>query len=224
MKWLWYVFGAVLFLSPFGMAQAPDLAANSWLNAIFVLLIALPALFGVYRWKGRNGLLLFGVLSVFAYAIEYVGLLTGFPYGAFVYGSALGMKLFGVLPLLLPFTYVPLVLGARVLSQKWYIIAGVLTLTDLVLDPGAVALGFWSFVAGGLYYSVPWTNFAGWLFSGSIAGWISTRETSQPPVLLARSLQLQLSFWSGVAVVDALWIPAVLGIGLSAYLAWVFTQ
>jgi putative membrane protein len=212
MKWI--IASLVLFLSPLGMTQSPQLASSQLLNAIMIVVLALPSIVGVYRWKGLDGLKLFGYLSVFAYAIEYLGLVSGFPYGSFSYGSTLGLKVFGVLPLLLPFSYVPLVLGARVLSKKWYVIAAVLVGTDLVLDPGAVHLGFWSFVAGGWYYSVPLTNFLGWAFSGSIAGVISEKFSGQPPKLMVRSLQLQLAFWSGIAVFSSLWIPAVLGLSL----------
>jgi len=39
---------------------------------------------------------------------------------------------------------------------------------DIVLDPGAVALGFWSFGEGG-FYGVPLTNYAGWVLSATVA-------------------------------------------------------
>jgi Predicted membrane protein len=38
----------------------------------------------------------------------------------------------------------------------------------LVLDPAAVSLGIWSY-SKGFYYGVPWSNFAGWILSGSVA-------------------------------------------------------
>jgi putative membrane protein len=38
---------------------------------------------------------------------------------------------------------------------------------DVVLDPGAVALGFWSFEAGG-FYGVPASNYAGWVLSAVV--------------------------------------------------------
>jgi putative membrane protein len=40
---------------------------------------------------------------------------------------------------------------------------------DLALDPAAVSLGFWGYAAGGWYYGVPWTNYAGWVLSAVVA-------------------------------------------------------
>jgi len=41
---------------------------------------------------------------------------------------------------------------------------------DIVLDPGAVALGFWSFAEGGsAFYGVPLSNYAGWALSATVA-------------------------------------------------------
>jgi putative membrane protein len=37
------------------------------------------------------------------------------------------------------------------------------------LDPGAVAVGFWAYADGGVYYGVPLSNFAGWVLSGTVA-------------------------------------------------------
>lgn len=49
-------------------------------------------------------------VSVFGYIIESIGVLTCFPYGCFWYSEQLGMKLFGIVPLMLAFTRPPLVL------------------------------------------------------------------------------------------------------------------
>jgi putative membrane protein len=39
---------------------------------------------------------------------------------------------------------------------------------DVVLDPGAVSLGFWTF-NGGAFYDVPLSNYAGWVLSAVVA-------------------------------------------------------
>jgi putative membrane protein len=39
---------------------------------------------------------------------------------------------------------------------------------DIVLDPGAVSLGFWDF-GGGAFYDVPLSNYAGWVLSAIVA-------------------------------------------------------
>ena len=44
-----------------------------------------------------------------------------------------------------------------------------MTTFDLVLDPGATALGFWIWENGGWYYNVPWMNFFGWMVTSLLA-------------------------------------------------------
>jgi putative membrane protein len=47
-------------------------------------------------------------------------------------------------------------------------VVGVVLCMDLVLDPGAVALGFWRYAAGGPVYGVPLSNYAGWVLSATV--------------------------------------------------------
>jgi putative membrane protein len=88
--------------------------------------------------------------------------------------------LFGKVPLGLPVFFFPLVLNSYLLcllllgdrARQWFVrlpvvIATVLAV-DLVLDPGAVALGFWTY-GGGAYYAVPWSNYQGWVLSATVA-------------------------------------------------------
>jgi putative membrane protein len=66
---------------------------------------------------------------------------------------------------------VSLLLGERAASRPVRlvsVIAAVLAM-DLVLDPGAVALGFWVYPGGGVYYGVPLSNYAGWVLSATVA-------------------------------------------------------
>ena len=88
--------------------------------------------------------------------------------------------LFGEVPLALPLFFIPLVLNAYLLTLlvlgDWAesplvrvptAIAAVVAI-DLVLDPAAVAIGFWAFESGA-YYGVPLSNYVGWIISGSVA-------------------------------------------------------
>ncbi len=121
-------------------------------------------------------------LSIFAYLIEGIGVQTGFPYGSFQYVGGLGPLVAGV-PMLLPLAWVPLMLGAWQIARRTtktvasgiFLSAWILVAIDLVLDPGAVSLGLWKYATHGAYHEVPWTNFAGWVLSGSIGACISAR-------------------------------------------------
>ncbi len=192
-------------------------------------LIALPAILGLFlylgpRWAGLSLL----ALTAFAYAIETIGVVTGFPYGSFHYGDALGPRVFGVVPYLLPVTYLPLVIGA--VAAAWggrsriFQVLGaalLLVLMDGVLDPGATALGFWVWLDGGAYYGVPLGNYLGWLLSGVLAAAItlSIGGWRDPPLpIMFDSAIVAVAFWTGVAVFTFLPVPALLGAGLFAYL------
>jgi bisanhydrobacterioruberin hydratase len=200
---------------------------------VSTLLIALPSFVALFRYLGpRRAALSLLALSAFGYTIEAVGVVTGLPYGSFYYGDALGGRLLGLVPYLLPISYAPLVIGAVAASWKdgsgpvhrfFFILrsALLLVLIDLVLDPGAALLGFWIWPEGGSYYGVPLSNYAGWLLSGALAAAlllaVGRWRTAPLPGLLDGAI-LALAFWTGVAVFLVLVVPALLGVALIAYL------
>ncbi len=210
--------------------DAPGAGAGSYVSTV---LIALPPLVALFRYLGAHrATLSLLALSAFGYAIEAAGVVTGLPYGPFYYGDALGQKLLGLVPYLLPLSYAPLAIGAVAASwndgsernhRHLLVLRAVLLLTlmDGVLDPGAALMGFWIWPDGGAYYGVPPSNYAGWLFSGTLAaalllstgGWRST-----PPPGLLDSAIIALSFWTGVAALSGMALPTLLGITLSIYL------
>ncbi|HEX2728885.1 MAG TPA: carotenoid biosynthesis protein, partial [Rubrobacteraceae bacterium] len=221
----------LFFCAAYFTVRFPDVPGASAGSYVSTFLIAVPPCAALFRYLGgRRAILSLVALSAFAYAVETTGVVTGFPYGEFRYGDSLGPRVFGLVPYLLPVSYVPLVIGAvaavplrrpvpRVLAS-----AVLLTVTDAALDPGAVSLGFWGYPDGGLYYGVPVSNFAGWLLSGTIAaalllalgcGW----RGASPPGLLD-GLVIAAAFWSGVAVFSGLILPALIGAILLTYLLY----
>jgi len=153
------------------------LSFNPWLILVGVLVMRSPLVVGLLPTVDRRlGLALAG-LCAYTYAIEAVGLATGLPYGEFTYQVALGPQLAGV-PLALPVLFLPLVLDAYVLTTRtlhpaagrWARVLVAIALVvgmDLVLDPGAVGLGFWRY-ANPDVWGVPLINYAGWLVSGTV--------------------------------------------------------
>ena len=222
------LFGVALFATRF--PDAPGASIGSYISTF---LIALPSLIALIRYLGpRRAALGMLALSAFGYAIEAIGVVTGFPYGSFYYGDALGEKALGLVPYLLPISYAPLVIGAvaaswnsgSVLAYRFSLIfrsALLLTLMDGVLDPGAASLGFWIWPGGGAYYGVPLSNYAGWLLSGALAAALlltAGRWRAAPLPGLLDSAVLALAFWTGVAVFSGLVVPALLGAALLVYL------
>ncbi len=219
---------AFLFVSGYFVVRFPDVEGASYGSYGFNLLIALPALIAVIRQFGAaRGAAALLAVSVFGYLIEGIGVATGFPYGEFYYGDPLGPTIFGLVPYLLPLSYVPLVIGAVAVvsvggtALRRIVLGGLfLVVIDGVLDPGAVALGFWVWPGGGPYYGVPLSNFGGWLISGLIASalvtWIGGRRLTEVPLRpgLLDSLLVSMFLWLGVCVFSGLQFPALLAVGL----------
>lgn len=222
---------AFAFLAAFFATRFPDVPGASVGSYVSTLLIALPSFVALFAYLGpRRAALSILAISAFAFAIESVGVATSFPYGTFSYDDALGPKLFGLVPYLLPVTYVPLVIGAVAaawtpgrLAPRVFLSALLLVWIDAVLDPGATALGFWIWPGGGPYYGVPLTNFAGWLLSGAVSVTlllsIARPQTPFPPGALDSAV-LATAFWTGTAFFSGLTLPILLGILLFAFLLY----
>jgi putative membrane protein len=206
----------------------PDIKGASVGSYVSTLLIASPSIVALFRYFGpRRATLSLLALSIFGYAIEALGVASGFPYGTFYYGDALGPRLAGIVPLLLPLSYVPLVVG--VVAAAWgtrlrllHVLYATLLLVwmDAVIDPGAASLGFWVWPEGGAYYGVPLSNYAGWLLSGVIATTLllaAGQWSETPGSALLDSATIATSFWTGVAVLSGMVAPALLGALLLAY-------
>lgn len=216
-------FGAAYFTVSF-----PDTPGQSAVSYAATIAIALPSAVALFRYLGaRRAVSALLVLSVFGYVIEGFGVATGLPYGAFFYGEALGPKLFGLAPYILPVSYVPLVIGAVAATGGRSLLAWILksalllTLIDGVLDPGAASLGFWVWPEGGAYYGVPISNYFGWMLSGALGSYllIAAGRWNRPPLPgLLDSTIVAVSFWTGVAVFSGLVFPALLGATLFVYL------
>ena len=233
--------GLVLLLaSAEGWFDGTLLAPLSF-NGLFILfgtmVMRSPLVVGVLPRTTRRAATGVGLLTLYAYAVEYTGVHTGFPYGSFSYGVDLGPTLGGV-PLGLPVFFVPLVMNAYLLCvlllgdraenaavRLTTVVAAVLAM-DVVLDPGAVALGFWAYDPAGPFYGVPLSNYAGWVVSAAVAvallDWGYDRDA-----LLARlddcefMLDDLVSFvilWGGINAWFGNWIPvavaALFGVGL----------
>ncbi|MGB9956053.1 bisanhydrobacterioruberin hydratase [Haloferax prahovense] len=233
--------GAVLLVAS-AMGWLPDpLAFNAFLILLGTLVMRSPLIVGVLPLVTRRAALGVGALTAYAYAIEYTGVTTGWPYGWFHYGVDLGPTVAGV-PVGLPVFFIPLVMNAYLLCllllgdrarngvvRLGVVIAAVLAM-DVVLDPGAVALGFWEYYRltddAVLFYGVPLSNYAGWGVSATVAvvalDWSFDREA-----LLARLERTEfmlddlVSFvilWGGINAWFGNWIPvavaALFGVGL----------
>jgi len=209
---------------------------SHYLSAINVALFALPSFWAVRWWLGwRDGMLFVGALGLYALAVEASAIVTGFPYGHFGYSDLLGYRIFGLVPWTVAFAWTPLILGAYAVAANLFgnaiarIVATTLlvTLFDVILDPGAVLLGFWKYNGGGWFYGVPMSNFGGWLISGFVGSVLIElllarfKPLLPTPVQLASSVIFIIFFWSAIAAHGGLFAPAAIGffifLGLTAF-------
>jgi len=234
-------FGAVMMVASAEGLLPPALSFNPALILFGTLVMRTPLVAGLLPTLERRGAVALLLLTAYTYAVEFVGVRTGFPYGPFEYGIELGPMIFGTVPLGLPAFFFPLVLNsyllvlllserrkagalgpvARVLAALAVVLA-----IDTVLDPAAVALGFWTYTPPGAYYGVPLSNYLGWVLSGGLA--VLTVEVAfDRDELAARladcpfMLDDLVSFvllWGAVNVWFGQWVPALLAAGLAGAL------
>lgn len=231
------VVGAVVMIAGALGVLPRRLAFDPFLLVAGTAVMRLPLVAGVAPLVDRRsgGLLL--ALAAYTYVIEYVGVTTGWPYGEFSYVVELGPTVAGV-PLGLPLFFVPLALNAVLLvdallgerAGDWRVrvpaAVAVVLAVDLVLDPGAVALGFWTY-GGGAFYGVPASNYVGWLLSGTVAVVVLDRAFPHRAVraryancgILLYDFASFVVLWGVVALAFGNWIPllvaAVLGSGIA---------
>ena len=174
--------GAIMLLgSAEGWSFIPaPLRFNAPLILFGTVVMAAPLIVGVIPAIDRRALGGVGLLVAYTYLIEYVGVSTGWPYGEFEYGISLG-PMVGEIPAALPVFFLPIVLNTYVLSLlllgerrdsrllRLAVVIPAVVAMDVVLDPAAVSLGFWEYLAGGAFYGVPLSNYAGWVLSAAIS-------------------------------------------------------
>lgn len=129
---------------------------NSGLREFFSLLTPVNLLVAaglmLYSTSGLNAKGVFGLLFVVlsGFAVEWVGVNTGFPFGNYAYGTVLGPKV-GNTPLLIGvnwglLAFTSLLIARRITSNVLFIsiIAGALMMgLDILIEPVAIQTGMW---------------------------------------------------------------------------------
>lgn len=205
----------------------------AWLSTLSVLL----QLSAVLYLLGRAGRLrqlveVVGAVVPLAWAAEWLGTATGFPFGAYAYSGALQPQLLGV-PALIPLAWLMMLPPAWAVASALvpprdrapFALVSALAFTawDLYLDPQMTARGLWAWSEPGGYFGIPWQNYLGWLVVAFVITWAAApREVPDRPLALVYSLTWLLQaiglgvFWGQPGPA----IGGFLGMGLFAVLYW----
>lgn len=157
------------------------------------------------RWLGA-----FAALYALSLTSELAGTTVGLPFGPYHYTDALGGKLFGHVPLLIPASWFFMALPSYALALRSQpgrgrvgrrILVGSLVLLswDLALDPAmSMVTKYWVWGTEGPYYGMPLLNLVGWYVTGL--------------ALMAALAALRVDSW--VAPLPVGWLVAFYGANL----------
>lgn len=228
---LFLLFFGCLFLG-FKAAQTPASPFGTVFAILFLMSVFLTSVIPLIRNFGKRRVsLLCLTLALYALVFETVALKTGIPYGVFQYTGLIGTILPGGASWTIPLGWIPLVLSAAQLSQRFpsplsrlLVGIGIACVFDLCIDPVATAMGYWHWhTSYYLYYGVPLQNFLGWLISGAlglilIQVFFSKEKSNVFPSEIHRGTLLLLAFHVGATIAFEQWIATFFGLVGSALL------
>ncbi|MFD2612659.1 carotenoid biosynthesis protein [Paenibacillus gansuensis] len=228
--WGWYVIGLALLL----FYHVPR--ALSFSNGLFLLFYAIYAVWidrASFRTDRRLPYRLAAVL-IFTYALEYCGTVTGFPFGPYVYTEVLGFAPWKV-PAAISFAWVGVMMSALTLSTaqtktgRALQAGGYAVLFDLVLDPVAAKLGFWTWGTEGVplaFYGVPLQNFAAWFAAAALLSLLFPIKAVNRTLAEHRGRREALRLYQGMLLMFGLlaWKEGLVVPGLMSFVMIIFTE
>ncbi|MBX3097725.1 MAG: carotenoid biosynthesis protein [Fimbriimonadaceae bacterium] len=187
------VFLATVAFSMLGTALASaGIAPPPGIESIANLVLILSGCLALVDWL-RVPIFAWILVLTLGAMIEWVGLATGWPFGAYVYTGDWWPSIAGpsgsAFPVLLPFAWLMMAGAAYALARHWVggwraaALGGLLaSVVDLLLEPVMVdRLGYWRWAdSGPLPGGAPWSNFFAWYATAFLAGLILSRWDQSP--------------------------------------------
>jgi putative membrane protein len=137
----------------------------------------------------------------------------GIPFGGYDYTETLYPHVLGV-PVVMAAAWVVLFAYVRQMRTPPLLAAAWMTAIDLVIDPlAAGVLGYWKWHNAGLYYGIPWTNFAGWYLVSLVLFTLARRPAARNPGVKWMGLSVVL-FFTVIALGVGLASAGLIGLGL----------
>ena len=175
---LWAFIALYVLMGSARLLQNPQLQRLTPFISVAILM-GFALVHGTRRYGWRHFLVFFMLTFVISWSYETSSILTGFPFGHYVYTDKLGPKLWLVPLLIMPayfsMGYIAWTLGHVLLDRFDDRLAGaevvlvpvlasfVMVMWDLVIDPASSTItGAWIWRDGGSYFGVPLVNFLGW--------------------------------------------------------------
>ena len=173
-----------VFIALYVLMGAARLLHNPHLQRLMpfisvAILMGFAIVHGIRRYGWRNFVVFFIVAFVISWSYETLSILTGFPFGHYIYTDNLGPKLWLVPLLIMPayfsMGYIAWTLAHVLLDRYDDRLTGaevvlvpalasfVMVMWDLCIDPASSTIsGSWIWRDGGSYFGVPLVNFLGW--------------------------------------------------------------
>jgi putative membrane protein len=156
------VFHAVGF---YGLAFSTN---PGWFRSLSPLNLVLTnlLLFSFHKNWNRPFLVFGALVLLVGFFSEVVGVHTGLLFGNYTYGDSLGPKLWEI-PLIIALNWLLLVYSTGILVQRlavpWllkaFLAAGLMVLLDMLIEPVAAVLDYWTWQG----FQIPASNYWGWL-------------------------------------------------------------
>lgn len=169
----WVLLGALILAQICYPLTSGDVRAGLTVATVLIG-VALSVSHAFLTRGGRAAAALVGTAGLGGFAVEAIGVATGFPFGTYDYSGELGPRLLGV-PLIIPLAWtwmawpawLAAVRVARGRAARIALAAAGLAAWDLFLDPQMVAEGYWRWhdptpALPGLP-GIPVSNYLGWL-------------------------------------------------------------
>lgn len=139
-------------------------------------------LHGVGRFGAGRMVRMFAFASLLSLGAELLGTSTGYPFGGYSYTNLLGYRILELVPFPIPISwtfmlYCSLAIVGRLVPAddsswgrwRWALLGGVvLTAWDVAMDPAMVVTAHWYWHEPGFFYGMPFTNWIGWMGTGTV--------------------------------------------------------
>jgi putative membrane protein len=155
-----YILGGIA-IKYLGFEEFMDL---SWLSLLTST--SLLVYYNIKEQKNKSILFALGIICVLGILVEIIGVVTGWPFGQYEYGGALGWSIMDV-PIVIGLNWFLVIFGANAVAHlitgssmivRVILTALIAVFLDYLIEPVAIAYDMWFWELAG----IPWSNYLAW--------------------------------------------------------------